>query len=244
MDKRTFLKTSALAGLGGLTALNSIAKGNPVNNSMKILQDFAPIYENGEYVLPPLQYAYDALEPYIDAETMRIHHDIHHLGYVKGLNSSTTAIENEISSNDYGVVQYWEGKLAFNGAGHFLHSLFWNIMGPNQGARSAELDSYITKSFGSFDNFKTYFSKAASAVEGSGWGILAYEHFSDKLVVLQAEKHQNLSQWTSLPILVLDVWEHAYYLKYQNKRSDYVSAFFNVINWDNVSKVFDNVRSS
>ena len=104
--------------------------------------------KNGEYILPPLPYAYDALEPYIDAETMRIHHDVHHLGYVNGLNSSTTAVENEISSNDYGVVQYWEGKLAFNGAGHFLHSLFWNIMGPNQGARSAELDSYITKSFG------------------------------------------------------------------------------------------------
>lgn len=239
MDKRTFLKTGVAAGLGSLTAINAMGKNlNETKGFAGIFpEEFDPIYANGEYVLPPLPYAYDALEPYIDAETMRLHHDIHHAGYVKGLNKATQMVNDTIRVGDYSDVMYWENQLAFNGAGHFLHSLFWNIMGPSQGTRSAELNDYINKSFGSFDTFSEYFRGAAGAVQASGWGILGYERFSDKLVVLQAEKHQDLSQWTTVPILVIDVWEHAYYLKYQNKRGDYVKAFFNVINWDNVSKV-------
>ena len=173
---------------------------------------------------------------------MRLHHDIHHAGYVKGLNTATTKVKDAIAAGDYDTIMYWENQLAFNGAGHFLHSLFWNVMGPNKGAMSPELNELVVSSFGSYDRFVTYFQAAAGAVQGSGWGILGYERFSDKLVVLQAEKHQDLSQWTTIPILVIDVWEHAYYLKYQNKRGDYVKAFFNVINWDNVSAVLSEVK--
>lgn len=245
MDKRTFLKTGIAAGIGGLTAMNAFGNGaGATGNGIIFPEEFDPIYANGEYVLPPLPYAYDALEPYIDAETMRLHHDIHHAGYVKGLNAATEKINAMTASGNYDGVMYQENLLAFNGAGHFLHSLFWNIMGPSQGTRSSELNDYINKSFGSYSNFESYFQAASGSVQGSGWGILGYDKFSDKLVVLQAEKHQNLSQWTTLPILVIDVWEHAYYLKYQNKRGDYVKAFFNVINWDNVSKMLSTVKST
>jgi Fe-Mn family superoxide dismutase len=109
-------------------------------------------------------------------------------------------------------------------------------MGPSAGKRSQKLEDYITKSFGSFDRFTALFKQATTSVEGSGWGILAYQPESDRLVVLQAEKHQNLTQWVTTPILVCDVWEHAYYLKYQNKRADYITAFMQVINWDAVSE--------
>lgn len=238
MNKRTFIKTGVAAGLGGLTAINALGR----DRGFLFPDDFAPVYMNGEYVLPPLPYAYDALEPYIDAETMRLHHDIHHAGYVKGLNTATSKVSDAVSAGDFDTIMYWENQLAFNGAGHFLHSLFWNVMGPNKGAMSPELNDAVVRSFGSYDKFVSYFQAASGAVQGSGWGILGYDKFSDKLVVLQAEKHQDLSQWTTQPILVLDVWEHAYYLKYQNKRADYVKAFFNVINWDNVSKVFAMLR--
>jgi Fe-Mn family superoxide dismutase len=243
MDKRTFLKTGVAAGLGSLTAVNVMGKSLNTGLAGIFPDEFDPIYQNGEYVLPPLPYAYDALEPYIDAETMRLHHDIHHAGYVKGLNTATTKVKEAIEAGNYDTVMYWENQLAFNGAGHFLHSLFWNVMGPNKGAMSPELNEMVVSSFGSYDRFVTYFQAAAGAVQASGWGILGYEKFSDKLVVLQAEKHQDLSQWTTIPILVIDVWEHAYYLKYQNKRADYVKAFFNVINWDNVSAVLASAKS-
>lgn len=232
MNKREFIKTS-LVTTAGLVAV-PFAIGN--NSNEGILGSdlpFNPVLD--EYVLPPLPYAYNALEPHIDEATMKLHHDIHHNGYVTGLNKATASIKDAILKNDYGVIKHWERELAFHGAGHFLHTIFWEIMGPNKGMRSDQLNIYINKEFGSYDNWKAYFAASANAVEGSGWAILAYEPTADKLVVLQAEKHSNQSQWTSIPILVIDVWEHAYYLKYQNKRKDYVEAFFNVINWDAVS---------
>ena len=232
MNKREFIK-STLVTTAGLVAA-PLAFGNNTKENI-FAADMMFDSAADEYVLPPLPYAYNALEPHIDEATMKLHHDIHHNGYVTGLNKATAGIKDAIAKNDYGMVKHWERELAFHGAGHFLHTIFWEIMGPSKGNRSGALDSYINKEFGSFDNFKAYFAAAANAVEGSGWAILAYEPMANKLVILQAEKHSNQSQWTSIPILVLDVWEHAYYLKYQNKRKDYVDAFFNVINWDAVS---------
>ncbi len=231
MNKRDFLKNSLLAGTGILTT------GIAVNAAPSLISNdlhFNGI--DGQYTLPALPYAYNALEPYIDEQTMKLHHDIHHNAYVTGLNKATSAVAGAMASNDFSMIKHWERELAFHGAGHFLHSIFWEIMGPKQGQRSTELERAISTDFGTFDSFKAYFMASANAVEASGWGILAYEPFAKKLVILQAEKHNNLSQWTSIPILVLDVWEHAYYLKYQNKRKDYVEAFFNVINWEEVSK--------
>ncbi len=171
---------------------------------------------------------------------MRIHHDKHHAGYVKGLN---TALERlaEIRSGqlDMGEVQQWSGQLAFNGSGHLLHVIFWNCMSPSGGGRpSGAIARQIDRDFGSFNDMANQFKAAAGSVQGSGWGILALEPTSRQLLVMQAEKHQNLTAWGVVPLMVVDVWEHAYYLKYQNRRADYVNAFMNVINWDFADRKF------
>lgn len=238
MNKREFIKTGTAAGLGTLVASNSLFASSLGFNTSKnnMLTD-----SSGKYILPPLAYDYNALEPYIDEQTMRLHHDKHHQGYVNGLNKATDKVKEAMSSGDYGLIKHWERELAFHGSGHFLHTIFWNIMGPKQGKMNRELSQRINKSFGSFDNFKNLFYNASKSVEGSGWGILAYQPDTDTLTVLQAEKHHNLTQWISIPILVIDVWEHAYYLKYQNKRGDYINAFFEVINWDAVSERLDSL---
>jgi Fe-Mn family superoxide dismutase len=193
-----------------------------------------------KYELPPLPYAYDALEPHIDEQTMRLHHDKHHLAYVNGLNKAEEMLEQARNSGDYAMVKHWSREAAFHGSGHFLHSIFWPNMAPagqgGGGEPSGDLASQITKDFGSFANFKAHFSAAANAVEGSGWAILVWEPVSGHLDVLQAEKHQNLTQWGVVPLLALDVWEHAYYLKYQNARPSYVEAWWNVVNWSDVAE--------
>ena len=232
MNKRDFLKSSALLGAGLLAGIPS-AKGSGSNSYSR---DLSGMNASGEYVLPQLDYAYDALEPYIDATTMKLHHSIHHESYVKGLNNATKKISEALESGDFSLIKHWERELAFHGGGHFLHNIFWKNMGPDTGIRSATLNKYIDRSFGSYDKFLNLFRIASGAVEGSGWGILAYQPDADKLVVLQAEKHHNLTQWVSLPILACDVWEHAYYLKYQNKRADYIKAFLEVVNWTQVSE--------
>lgn len=239
MDKRAFLKTGAILGIGSLTATQftfTNTLGFQTGENDKIVND------NGEYILPPLKYEYGALEPYIDAETMHLHHDIHHNGYVIGLNKAENGIKEAIEKNDYIWIKHLERELAFHGSGHFLHSIYWEIMGRDTGSISELLDKYIIKDFGSFEKFKSYFIAASKSVEGSGWGILSYQSLSDKLIILQAEKHQNLAQWINIPVMVVDVWEHAYYLKYKNKRKDYIEAFFNVINWTEVSNRFERIR--
>jgi Fe-Mn family superoxide dismutase len=193
-----------------------------------------------KYELPPLPYAYGALEPHIDEQTMRLHHDKHHLAYVNGLNKAEEMLEQARNSGDYAMVKHWSREAAFHGSGHFLHSIFWPNMAPagqgGGGEPSGDLAAQINKDFGSFANFKAQFSAASNAVEGSGWGLLVWEPVSGHLEVLQAEKHQNLTQWGVVPLLVLDVWEHAYYLKYQNARPAYVEAWWNVVNWSDVAE--------
>jgi len=227
--RRDFLKAApAMAGAALL-----------VNGSFVSSADAKAMIVNkkGEYVLPPLPYAYNALEPYIDEQTMRLHHDKHHAGYVKGLNASLAKLKAARDAGDYSQVQILSDKVAFNGSGHFLHSIFWQNMSPKGGGEPrGKLAKAINMNFGSFAKFKAHFIAAASKVEGSGWGILACEPVAEKLFILQAEKHQNLTAWGVVPLLVVDVWEHAYYLKYQNRRGDYVKAFFNVINWDDVAR--------
>ena len=196
--------------------------------------------------LPPLPYAYDDLEPYIDAQTMRLHHDIHHQGYVTGLNNAEAKLAEARAAGDFALVKHWSREAAFHGSGHLLHNIFWPNMIAASEAKAAPkgtLASAINRDFGSFDAFKAQFVAAATAVEGSGWGILAYRPDDDSLVILTAEKHQNLTQWGVIPLLVLDVWEHAYYLKYQNRRGDYVKGFFNIINWDDIAVRYEQARA-
>jgi Fe-Mn family superoxide dismutase len=196
--------------------------------------------------LPALPYAYDALEPYIDEQTMRLHHDIHHAGYVKGLNNAEAKLQEARAAGDFALIKHWSREAAFHGSGHLLHSIFWPNMIAASEAKAAPkgaLAEAIERDFGSFDAFKAQFIAASGAVEGSGWGILAYRPADDALVILTAEKHQNLTQWGVVPLLVLDVWEHAYYLKYQNRRGEYVKNFFNIINWDDVAGRYEKARA-
>lgn len=199
-----------------------------------------------KYELPPLPYAYDALEPYIDEQTMRLHHDKHHQGYVNGLNKALEKLAAAREAGDFALVKHLSREAAFHGSGHLLHSIFWPNMAPagqgGGGEPSGELAEQIAQDFGSFAAFQAHFSAAAKSVEGSGWGLLVWEPNAGQLEVLQAEKHHNLTQWGVVPLLVLDVWEHAYYLKYQNNRGAYVEAWWNVVNWADVAERFRAAR--
>ncbi|MCX5779489.1 MAG: superoxide dismutase [Firmicutes bacterium] len=189
------------------------------------------------HVLPELPYPYDALEPYYDEQTVRIHHDMHHKAYVDGLNSAEAKIADASERGDYTLIKHWSRELAFHGSGHILHTMFWENMKPGGGGSAdGAVAALIERDYGSFDKFKKLFSAAALAVEGSGWTILACNPVFEKLVVLQAEKHQDLTQWSAVPLLIVDVWEHAYYLKYQNKRAAWVEAWWNLVNWDDVNR--------
>jgi len=200
-----------------------------------------------EHTLPPLPYDHDALEPFIDAKTMQIHHDKHHAGYVKGLNAAEKALAEARAAGNFDLVQHWSRKAAFTGGGHFLHSMFWKVMAPagkgGGGEPSGALGDMIKRDFGSFDTFKAHFSAAAKGVEGSGWGLLHYRPADGRLLVLQAENQHKLSPWGSCPVLGIDVWEHAYYLNYQNDRGEYIKQWWNVVNWDQVAKNIEALKS-
>lgn len=197
----------------------------------------------GKHQLPPLPYAYNALEPVISEEIMRLHHDKHHKSYVDGLNKAELEMQKARETNDFALIKHWEREAAFNGAGHYLHTIFWNIMSPNGGGKpKGELLREIENSFGSFEKFKRHFTEAANKVEGVGWAILVWSPRSHRLEILQAEMHQHLSQWDVIPLLVLDVWEHAYYLQYKNDRKAYIDKWWNVVNWDVVAKRYQKAK--
>ena len=207
---------------------------SPVTLSEVHNQGTVPI---GGHKLPPLPYPYNALEPYIDEKTMRIHHDKHHQSYVEGLNKAELALAEARKTGNFDLVKHWERELAFHGAGHYLHTIFWNVMSPSGGGRpTGSLLEALDNSFGTYDSFKQQFSEAASKVEGGGWAILVWSPRSRRLEILTAEKHQNLSQWDVVPLLTLDVWEHAYYLKHQNNRAAYIKDWWKVVNWPYVSQ--------
>lgn len=192
--------------------------------------------------LPELPYSYDALEPYYDEATVRLHHDAHHKAYIDGLNNAEAKLSEARERGEFALIKHWERELAFHGSGHLLHSLFWKNMAPNSGGSPVgALAEQINQDFGSFEGFKKQFTAAAVAVEGSGWALLVWNLEFKKLEVLQAEKHQNLTQWGVLPLLTVDVWEHAYYLKYQNKRAAWVEAWWNLVNWNEVNERFSGI---
>lgn len=193
------------------------------------------------FELPKLPYAYDALEPHIDARTMEIHHGKHHAGYTNNLNNAIAGTDMEGKSIEDLLANHSDNAaVRNNGGGFYNHSLFWSIMSPNGGGNpSGELAAAIDEAYGSFDGFKEAFSKAAATRFGSGWAWLCV-HSGGKVEVCSSANQDNTLMPNvgcgGHPILGLDVWEHAYYLNYQNRRPDYISAFFNVINWEEVSK--------
>jgi Fe-Mn family superoxide dismutase len=194
------------------------------------------------FELPDLPYAYDALEPHIDARTMEIHHGKHHAGYTNKLNAAITGtdLENRDIQDILSNLDMSNTAVRNNGGGFYNHSLFWSVMSPNGGGEpSGELAEAINKAYGSFDEFKAKFAAAAGTRFGSGWAWLCV-HDGGRVEVCSSPNQDNPIMpgvgCGGTPILGLDVWEHAYYLNYQNRRPDYVQAFFNVINWDEVSK--------
>lgn len=199
----------------------------------------------GEYALPNLPYAADALEPHIDAATMEIHHGRHHAAYVSGLNRALAALRSARESGDFALVKHWSREVSFHGAGHINHALFWHMMAPagkgGGGAPDGALAETIDRDFGSFDKFAAHFKAAAVQVEGSGWAWLVHDPISRRLLVIQGEKQQDMMLTGVFPLLGVDVWEHAYYLRYQNRRADYVNAFMNVVNWPYVQRLFENL---
>jgi Fe-Mn family superoxide dismutase len=206
------------------------------------------------FKLPNLSYSYNALEPYIDEQTMIIHHTKHHQGYIDNLNSALSSLNldnflnmdiNDVVSQLDQVPEEIRIKVRNNGGGHANHSLFWNIMAPKPaGSPSGEFLDAINSTFGSFDNFKEKFTLAGIGRFGSGWVFLVVSN--SKLEILDTPNQDNpLMNGAGVPILGLDVWEHAYYLKYQNKRADYIAAWWNVVNWKEVEKRFaSNIKSS
>ncbi|MCM3617840.1 superoxide dismutase [Sutcliffiella horikoshii] len=200
------------------------------------------------YELPQLPYAYDALEPHIDKETMNIHHTKHHNTYVTGINAALegqTELQGksveELISNMDAVPENIKTPVRNHGGGHANHSLFWNILTPG-GATSpnGELEDALTSKFGSFDNFKDEFAKAAATRFGSGWAWLVVNN--GELEITSTPNQDSPLMEGKTPVLGLDVWEHAYYLNYQNRRPDYINAFFNVINWDVVGKLYNEAK--
>lgn len=197
------------------------------------------------YTLPDLPYAYDALEPYIDEETMHLHHDKHHNTYVTNLNSAIEkypelgekTIEELLSDMD-AIPTDIKTAVRNNGGGHANHSFFWEIMAPNAGGEpTGKIKEAINEAFGDFSSFKEEFKKAAAGRFGSGWAWLVMEN--GKLAITSTANQDSPLMEGKTPILGLDVWEHAYYLKYKNVRPDYIAAFWNVINWDEVNKRFE-----
>ncbi len=205
----------------------------------------------GKYTLPEIPYAYDALEPHIDAQTMEIHHTKHHQKYTDGMNGALEKLSpdlqekdiEEILSNINQVPDDVKGAINFNGGGYDNHKLFWNSMKQNGGGEpTGAIADAINDSFGSFAEFKELFSSKTAPIQGSGWGWLVYNPNSSK-VEYKAMSNQTSPRTEGLvPLLGLDVWEHAYYLKYQNKRPDYIAAWWNVINWDEVNDRFSKAK--
>ena len=204
------------------------------------------------FTLPPLPYSYDSLEPHIDARTMEIHHMKHHQAYTDGLNKALSNLGSEwqnkndiieILKNIDSVPENARSAVNFHGGGYNNHALFWNSMKKGGGGEpDAEVSDAINKTFGSFNNFKDKFSKDTVAIQGSGWGWLVYNKNTNAVqFITMPNQTSPWTQWKTekvVPLLGLDVWEHAYYLKYQNRRPDYVAAWWNVVNWDEVKRNF------
>ncbi|MEO6357378.1 MAG: superoxide dismutase [Ferruginibacter sp.] len=234
MNRKHFLKAGSLAGAGTLLGTNTAFAKNLTDNSIDKLVD-----ANGNYIQQALPYSESFLEPYMDAETMHLHYTFHHGGAVKGANKDLQMIKKGLDDNNLETVDLWTKKLAYHFSSHILHSIFWTNLTNKKTAPAGDLLKRIEKNFGSNERLKSLISETSKNVDGNGWGIVAYQPYSDSLTVLQCENHEKLTQWGAIPLLVIDVWEHAYYLKYKNKRTDFVDALFNIINWDNVAQRLD-----
>jgi Fe-Mn family superoxide dismutase len=196
-----------------------------------------------EYTLPDLAYDYSALEPSISGRIMELHHSKHHQTYVTGANTALAQLAEARETGNLANVNKLEKDLAFNLGGHVNHSIFWTNMSPNGGDKpTGELAAALDDAFGSFDAFQAHFTATALGVQGSGWSVLAWDVIGQRISIFQLFDQQGNVPLGLVPLLMLDVWEHAYYLDYQNVRADYVKAFWNIVDWSNVQARFTAAR--
>lgn len=189
------------------------------------------------YTLPELPYDYAALEPHISAKIMQLHHSKHHQAYVDGANTALDKLAAARETGDFAAINLYEKNLAFNLGGHVNHSIFWSNLSPDGGGEpEGQIADAIADSFGNFAGFKAQFTAAALGIQGSGWAVLAYDSASARLVTYQMFDQQGNIPVGVLPLLQIDMWEHAFYLDYLNVKADYVSAFWNIVNWENVAQ--------
>jgi superoxide dismutase, Fe-Mn family len=249
MTRRQAIKTTAFAGAAFATLPGALAQPLPTTTTSPGAgtQPLITTAGSGPFTLPPLPYAYDALEPHIDARTMEIHHDKHHAAYVANLNKAVAGWPEMPDPGKKSVADLLKDLNAIpekirpavrnNGGGHYNHSLFWQMMKKDGGGQPVgELARAIDSGYGSFSNFKTQFAEAATKVFGSGWAWLILQ--DGKLAIQGTPNQDSPISSGATPLLGLDVWEHAYYLKYQNKRADYIAAWWNVVNWDFAAEQF------
>jgi superoxide dismutase, Fe-Mn family len=195
------------------------------------------------YSLPELPYDYSALEPHYSAEVLELHHDKHHKAYVTGANTALDKLDQARSSDDFGTINQLQKNLAFHLSGHVLHSMFWENLSPDGGGKPEdELLAAIDEGFGSFEGLKSQLTESALNVQGSGWGALTWEPLGQRLIVEQVYDHQSNVGQGAPPLLVLDMWEHAYYLQYKNVKADWVKAYWEIVNWPDVSARFERAR--
>ncbi|HEX6446911.1 MAG TPA: superoxide dismutase [Streptosporangiales bacterium] len=197
-----------------------------------------------QYSLPDLPYDYGALEPHISGQIMELHHDKHHQTYVSGANTALEKMEEARASGKLDSVNLLQKNLAFNLAGHVNHTVFWPNMSPDGGDKpDGELAAAIDEFFGSFDGFQAHFTQSALGIQGSGWSILAWDSVGQRLIIEQLYDHQGNLAVGTVPLLMLDMWEHAFYLQYKNVKADYVKAWWNVANWGDVTRRFNDAKS-
>jgi superoxide dismutase, Fe-Mn family len=196
-----------------------------------------------KYTLPELSYDYAALEPNISARIMELHHSKHHAAYVAGANTALDQLAEARESNNFANIAKYSKDLAFNLGGHTNHSIFWNNLSPEGGDKpEGELAAAIDDAFGSFDAFRAHFTAAAMGIQGSGWALLSFEGLGGNIIIEQLFDQQGNVPVATTPLLMLDMWEHAFYLDYVNVKADYIKAFWNIVNWADVAKRFDAAR--
>jgi len=196
------------------------------------------------YTLPELPYDYAALEPHYSAKVLELHHGKHHAAYVSGANTTLEKLAEARTKNDFAAINQLQKNLAFHLSGHVLHSIFWKNLNPKGGGKpGGELSAAIGEFFGGLEGFQSQLNEAALAIQGSGWGALAWEPLAKRLVVEQVYDHQGNIGNGTVPLLVLDMWEHAYYLQYQNNKASWVKAYWKIVDWADVERRFRSVRS-
>ena len=241
MNRKDFMKTSVILSGASLLPSNNAFSQSLQQSGLDRLTD-----KDGNFALQPLPYSETFLEPSMDQETLHLHYTFHHGDAVKAANKDLQMIKKAVDENlpagqagSLETVDYWTKKLSFHLSSHILHTIFWTNLTNKKSDPSGALLKQIEKDFGSYDKLKLLIAKTSKGVDGNGWGILGYQPYTQKLTVLQCENHEKLTQWGVIPILVIDVWEHSYYLKYRNRRAEFVDNLFPIINWDNAAERFN-----